>query len=103
MRKDGGEAGLVGEDVHQAAAQNDGMADGEGLESGDHQHAATNFRLDIEIVGDFEIVDDGRKDLFHVSRGRHQAQALHAVHDIVFGLTVPGALGLKRGEVVGGV
>ena len=41
----------------KAAAQHDGVADGERLERAGEQHAAVNLGLDVEIVGDFEIVD----------------------------------------------
>src|SRR3989304_2435090 len=54
-----GQAGFVGENVDQAAAENDGAAEGEGFQGGGEHDAAANPALDVEVIGDFEVVDDG--------------------------------------------
>ncbi len=63
------------------------------------KHAAVNFRLDIEIVGDFEVVDDRLENLVNFSRRRQQTGSLQAVEHVDFGLMLPFALGFDRGAV----
>ena len=43
VREHGGQAGLVGKHVDQAAAEDDGVADGERLERGGHQARGSEF------------------------------------------------------------
>ena len=101
MGDDGRQTGLIGQNVDQAAAQDDGVAQREGLERRSQQHAAADFRLNVEVVGDFEIVHHGFEHFVHIAAGRQQADALEAIRDVAFGLAVPGALRLNRGQVVG--
>ncbi len=93
LRQHRGQAGFVRQHVEQAAAQDDGVADGEGFERAGQQNAAVNFRLDVEVVGDFQVVDDRLENLVHFSRGREQAGALQAVENVDFGLVLPFAFG----------
>ena len=59
MRQDCCQAGFIGQHVDQAAAQHDGVPNREGLESRSHQNAAAYFRIDLNIVGYFEVIDHG--------------------------------------------
>ena len=96
------QAGFVGQHVNQAAAHDDGVADGKRFERRGHQHAAADFGFDVQIVGDFQIVDHRREHFVDFALRRQQPKPLHAVDDVVFGLAVPGALRLQRREVVRG-
>src|SRR5579883_11538 len=101
--EDGRQAGFIGQNVNQAAAENDGVADSEGFQRGSHQDAAAHLGIDVDIIGDLEVVDDGFEDLVDFALGGHQTDAFEAVNNVVFRLAVPGALGLNRGKVVGGL
>ncbi len=103
MGEHGGQAGFIGQHVDQTAAQHNGVAYGERFQGRSHQHAAANFRVEVDVVGDLKVVDDGFQNLVHVTLRRHQANALQAVRDVVFGLAVPGALRLDRRKVIGGL
>src|SRR5882757_10959163 len=70
------------------------MADGEGLERRRHQDAALNLGLDVEVVGDHYVVDDGLQDLVDFTFRSEQADLLQAIDHIDLGLAFPGALGL---------
>ncbi len=85
------------------AAEHDRVADGERFERGGHQDAAAYFGIDVDVVGDLQVVDDGLQHLVHFALRRHQANALEAIDDVVLGLTVPGALRLNRRKVIGGL
>src|ERR1700722_9948635 len=63
LSQHGGQAGFIGKNVEQPAAENDGVAYGKRFERAGEQNAAMNFGLDIEVVGNFQVVDDGLKDL----------------------------------------
>ena len=100
LREHRGQAGFVGEHVEKAAAQHDGVADGEHFESSRGQHTAVDFRLNVEIVGDFDVVDDGFENLVDISRRREQAYALQAVENVDLRLVLPFALGFDRRTIL---
>ena len=102
VRDHGGQAGFIGQHVDQAAAEHDGVADGERFQSRSQQHAAADFGLDVQVVGDLEVVHDGLENLVHFALGREQTEALEPVDDVIFRLAVPIALRHHGIDVVGG-
>ena len=58
---------LVGEHVDETAAQHDRVADGERLERGREQDACVHLRLELDVVGDEEVVDDRLENLLDVA------------------------------------
>src|ERR1700730_12978065 len=97
----GGETGLVGKHVDQATAEHNREAHGEGLKSRSHHDPAANVGIDVQIVSDFQVVDDRFANLVDFAFGGDEADALQAVDYVVFRLTVPGTLGLHGRKVVG--
>ena len=83
---------FVGQHVNHAAAHHDGVANGERLQRRGQQHAAVHFGLNIEIVGDHHVVDDGLQNLVDLAFGSEQANLLQAIDHVDFGLTFPGTL-----------
>src|SRR5689334_2784085 len=79
------------------------MADGEGLQWSREQDPAMDLGINVEVVGDLEVVDDGFQDLINVSRGREQADLLQALKRIVFRLSLPLALSLEGGSILRGI
>src|SRR5215469_16767168 len=77
------------------------MANGKGLQSRHHQNAAAHLGLHLDVIGYLEVVDYRIEHLVHFSAGRDQTNALEPVDDVVFGLTVPGALRLNGCKVIG--
>ena len=65
------------------------------------KNAAVNVALQIDVVGDQQIVDDGRQNFVDFAGRREQANFLQAIDGIVFGLLFPHALG-HDGSGVGG-
>src|ERR1700693_2278667 len=96
-----GETGLIGKHIDQATAKHDGVAHGEGFESGGHHDPAANVRIDVEIVGYFQVVNDGFANFVDFAFGSDEADALQAVDNVVLRLAIPGTLGLHGREVVG--
>src|ERR1700690_2887529 len=89
LRQHGGEAGFVGQHVNQAAAEHDGMADGEHFERAGEHDAATNFGLHVEIVANFQVVDDGFENFVGGAGGSEQAGGFGAIGDVGFRLGAP--------------
>ena len=96
-----GETGLVRKNVDQTAAKHDGVTDSEGFESRSHHYTAANIGIDVQIVGDFQVVDDGLANFVDFAFGSDKADALQAVDNVVFRLAIPGTLGLHGSKVVG--
>src|SRR4030088_3474059 len=96
-----GETGLIGQHVDQATAKHNGVAHSEGFEGGGHHDPAANVGIDVQIIGDFQVVDDGFANLVDFALGSTEPDALQAVDDVVFRLAVPGTLSLHGGKVVG--
>src|ERR1700730_5005494 len=90
------EARFIGKNIDQAATQYDGVADGERFEGRRHQHAATNFGFDVEIVCDFKIIYDSLENFIDAPAGGHDPKLLHSVQNVIFSLVVPHALRLQR-------
>ena len=55
-----------------------------------------DFRLNVQIVGDFDVVDDSFENLVDISRRREQAYTLQAVENVDFRLMLLFALGFDR-------
>jgi len=51
MSQNHSQRGLVRENVEQAAADDDGVTDGEGFQRRSQQNAAANVRLQIDVIG----------------------------------------------------
>ena len=102
MREHSGQAGLVGKNVDQAAADDDSVAHAEGFERRGEQHARANRTRQIDVVRDFEIVDHGLENFVDIAFGREQAGARKALDDVVFRLLLPFALGLQRRSILRG-
>src|SRR5258708_33048976 len=77
------------------------MANGEGLERRGQQHAALDLGLNVEVIGDHHVVDDGVEHLVDSAFRRDQADLLQAVNHVDLSLTFPGALGFDGGSVLG--
>ncbi len=102
MRDHGGQARFIRQHVDQSAAQHDRMPQRERFQRGGHQHAAFHFRIDVQIVGDFEIVHHRVEHFVDLAPRRHQPDALQPVRNVILRLTVPRTLRLHRTEIVGG-
>src|SRR5260370_25101478 len=77
------------------------MAIGEGLERRVKQHAAVDLGLDVEVIGDHHVVDEGLEPLVVSAFRRNQSDLLQTVKHIDFGLAFPGALGFDGSSVLG--
>ncbi len=67
MRKRHCQAGLIRQDVHQPAADHDGIAHAEGLKRRGQQHARPDRARQVDVVGDFNVVDDSLQNLVDVA------------------------------------
>ncbi len=97
-----GQGSFVGKHVEQAAADDDGVADGERLQGRGQQDAAVDVSLQVDVVGDQQIVDDGSQNLVDFSRRSEQADFLQALDGVLFRLPFPHALGHDGSGVGGG-
>src|ERR1700726_949802 len=77
------------------------MANCEGLERRGKQHAAPDLGLNVEVIGDHHVVDDGLEHLVDLALRRDQADLLQAVNHVDLSLTFPGALGFDGSSVLG--
>jgi len=55
-----------------------------------------NVSLQVNVVGDQQIVDNRRENLVDLAGRRQQANLLQAVYGVFFGLLFPHALGDNR-------
>ena len=86
------EARFVGQHVDEAAAQHDRVADRERLERRGQQDPGVQRPLDVHLVGDDEVVEDGLEDLVRFALRREQADRLESFEDVRLGLLFPSAL-----------
>ena len=70
VRKHHCQGGFVRQYVEQSAAENDGVSYGERLERSGEQNSASNLGLNVQVVGDFEVIHDGFEDLRDLACGR---------------------------------
>ena len=75
------------------------MADRERLERCGEEHSHAGFGLNVQIVGDLKIVDDGVENLIDAARAGNQAGAFEAVENVVFRLALPGAETFDRRRI----
>ena len=101
MGQDHGERGFVGQHIEQAATDHDGVPDGERFQRRSEQDAAADVGLQIDVIGDQQIVDHGLKDLVDLAGRGQQTDFLQALDRVIFGLAFPHALG-DHGSGVGG-
>ena len=59
-------------------------------------YAGANRARQVNVVGDFNVVDHGLKDLVHLTCRREQPGLLQTLHYVVFSLLLPLALGFQR-------
>ncbi len=102
MGQNGGQRSFVGQHVQHAAADEDGVSHGEALDRRGQQDAAADFGLNVDVIGDFQVIDDRVEDAVDFTGSGQQAAALQALDDVVFGLTLPGALGRHGRQVLRG-
>ena len=69
VRQNRCQARFIGQHVNQPAAEHDGMPQRKRFQRGRGHHPATNVRLDVQVVGDFEIVHHGFKNFVHFAFG----------------------------------
>ena len=98
--EDHGERGFVGQHIKQATADHDGVPDGERFQRRGEQYTATDIALQIDVIGDHQVVDHGQEDLIHVAGRRQQTDLLQALNRVIFSLALPHALG-DHGRRVG--
>ena len=101
MRKDHGQRGFIRENIQQSATHDDGMANRERFQRGGEQHAAADFRLDVQVVGDLQIIHNRLQHLGDFSVRSKNSGALHAIQDVVFRLPFPLVLAVNRDDFVG--
>src|SRR5215472_2168659 len=73
------------------------------LESSGQQNSAAYPRLDVEVIGDFQVVDDRLQNLIDFSRRCYQTLPLQAVSDIDFTHTIPRTLRLNGRVIVAAI
>jgi hypothetical protein len=61
-----------------------------------------NGTRQVKIVGDDQVVDDGRENFVDIAFGGHQSGFLQALDHIVLGLLLPFALRFQRRSIVFG-
>src|SRR4029077_8827043 len=66
LRQHGSQAGFIRKDVDEAAAEHNGMANRKRFQRAGKEHAAMDFRLDIEIVGYLDVVHNSFEDLIDI-------------------------------------
>ena len=101
LREHGGKAGFVRQHVEQAAA--DARSCGRWRTDSSvpvNKNAAVNFRLDVNVVGDFNVVDDGLQNLVHFPWRREQSHTLQAVQHVDFRLVLPFAFRFDRRTIL---
>ena len=76
------------------------MTNRERLERRGHEHAAPDLGLNVEVIGDHHVVDDGLENLVDFTFRRDQADLLQAVNYIGFGLALPCPLGFNGGSIL---
>ncbi len=97
-----GQAGFVGQDVDQAAADDDRVADAEGFQRRRDQHAGADRTRQFDVVGDLQVVDNGLEDFVEFAFGSEQSGAFQAFENVVFRLLLPFALRGQRRSILRG-
>src|SRR5207302_1531368 len=100
MREHSREAGLVGKDVNQTTADDDGVAHAERFQRCGKQHTRANRAGQINVVGNFKVVDDSLKNVVDVALKSEQARRGQALDNVVFRLLLPYTLGLQRRSIL---
>ena len=90
------QAGLIRKHVNKSTAYDDGVTHAEGLQRRSEQDAGTHGPRQIEVIGNFQVVDHGLQNLVNIPFRRQQSGALQAFDYIVFRLLLPLALSLQR-------
>ena len=91
------QARFVRQHVDQAAADDDGVADREGLKGRGQQHAA--MRLDVQLRRHDQVVDHGIENFIHRTRRRQKSAFFEARQQVLFGLPLPGPLAFERRNI----
>src|SRR5438552_4865356 len=76
------------------------MSNGEGFQRRRQQHSRADLGLDLEVVGDHEIIHHGLQDLVDLTFGREQSDLLQALDRVILSLTLPQPLTLDRNCVL---
>ncbi len=100
MRDNCRQARFVWQNIYQAAAQHDGVAQRKRLQGRGHQYPAANIRLNVQIVGDLQVVHHGFEYLVHFTFRGQQTDTLQTIGYVFFRLPVPRALRLYRCQIV---
>src|ERR1700685_121875 len=87
--------------IEQTATDDDRVAYRERLQRQGQQYATAYIRLNLQFVGDDEIVDHGLQDLVHITRRREQSNLLQMVYRVVFCHPFPHTLSFDRAIVFG--
>ena len=103
MAKSHGKAALVGQHVEQATAHHDGVAYGERLQRSRQKNAAVHFWLDIEVIGDHQVIDHRLQDFVDFSLGSKQTGFFKLLEYVLLRLHLPCALALNRAHVLSGL
>src|SRR5262249_55147273 len=83
-----------------STAYDDGVAYAEAFQRRCQQHAAADLWLNIELVGDLQVVHNSLKDFVQVALGREQADALQLGDDVVGSHLLESALALQRAGIL---
>src|SRR5260370_41637107 len=102
MGQNHGQGSFVRKNVEQTATDDNGVADSERLERRRQENAAANVSLQVNVVGDQQIVDHGSQNLVDFAGRRQQSNLLKALDGILLRLLFPHTLGDDGGCIGGG-
>lgn len=90
----GCQTGLIGKHIDEPAADHNGISHTECFQRGSEQNACPYRARQVDVIGDFEIVDDRLQNAIHVAFRSEQSSIGEPLHHVVFRLLLPGPFGL---------
>src|SRR5437588_640568 len=92
VRQNQRQRSFVWKNIEQTTADDNGVSDRERLQGRGQQNAAMEVALQVDVVGDQQIVHHRGHDLIHFAWGCQQPDFLQAFDGILFCLLLPHAL-----------
>src|SRR5205085_1865947 len=96
--EDQSQAGFIGENVNEPAADDDGVPDGKCFDGSGEQDAAV--RVDVEVGGNDQVADHRVQKLIDRSWRSEQAALFQARQNVFLRLVLPGPLAFERREIL---
>lgn len=103
VRNDRRQCSFIRKCIQEPTAYYDGTTNGEAFHWLSQQNATADLRHDLEIVGNFQVLNHRIKHLVDLALRRQQGRPLHPIKDVVFRLAFPSTLGLDGRHILLGI